>query len=94
MTGMFLQVSCSMMSVRRAYPDIEGRSTSVNIRSTLSEFPFSISQAFNPSATAATEKTHGKKKNISAEIKRNQVFSHVEEASNHLNQIFRQIDSL
>ena len=57
MTGMFLQTSCSMISVRRAYPDIEGRSTSASIRSTLSGFPFSISQAFKPSGTAATVKT-------------------------------------
>jgi len=54
-TGMFLQISCSMISVSRAYPDIEGRSTSVNIKSTLSGFPFSISQAFKPSGTAATD---------------------------------------
>lgn len=51
---MFLQISCSMISVRRANPDIEGKSTSVNMRSMLCGLPFSISHAFKPSETAAT----------------------------------------
>jgi hypothetical protein len=54
---MFLQISCSVISVRRANPDIEGKSTSVNMRSMLCGLPFSISHAFKPSGTAATVET-------------------------------------
>ena len=53
-TGMFLQTSCSMIKVRRANPDIDGSSTSVNTRSMLWGLPFNVSHAFNPSETAAT----------------------------------------
>ena len=49
-----LQISCSMISVRRANPDIDGKSTSVKMRSMLWGFPFSISHAFKPSGTAST----------------------------------------
>ena len=49
-----LQISCSMISVRRANPDIDGKSTSVKMRSMLWGFPFSISHAFKPSGTAET----------------------------------------
>lgn len=60
MTGMFLQISCSAISVRRANPDIAGKSTSVNMRSMLWGLPFSISQAFKPSGTAVTAQTINK----------------------------------
>lgn len=53
-TGMFLQISCSIINVSRAYPDIDGKSTSVNIRSMFRGLPFSNSHAFRPSGTAAT----------------------------------------
>lgn len=52
--GIFLQISCSIASVRRANPDIDGKSTSVNMRSTLYGVPFSNSQASRPSDTATT----------------------------------------
>lgn len=51
---MLLQISCSIISVRRANPYIDGKSTSVKMRSTLCGLPFSISHAFKPSGTAAT----------------------------------------
>lgn len=54
MTGMFLQISCSITNVRSAYPDIDGKSNSVNIRSILWGLPFKVSHAFRPSGTAAT----------------------------------------
>lgn len=53
-TGIFLQASCSVIKVRSAYPDIDGNSTSVNIRSMLFCPSFSVSQAFKPSGTAST----------------------------------------
>ena len=46
-----------MISVRRANPDIDGKSTSVNMRSMLWALPFSISHAFKPSETAVTAQT-------------------------------------
>lgn len=53
-TGTFLQMSCSMVSVRRENPDIDGNSTSVYMRSILCVVPFSNSQAFKPSEMAVT----------------------------------------
>ena len=58
MTGMFLQMSSSMTKVRSANPDIDGNSTSVNMRSTSEAFLFNVSHAFNPSETAATAWKH------------------------------------
>jgi hypothetical protein len=54
MTGMFLQTSCSMTKARNAYPDINGNSTSVNMRSMLWGLSFKVSHAINPSGTAET----------------------------------------
>lgn len=53
-TGIFLQVSCSMIKVRRAYPEIDGNSTSVKIRSMFWDRDFNTSHACKPSETAAT----------------------------------------
>ena len=53
-TGIFLQISCSIIKVRRAYPEIDGNSTSVRIRSMFSARAFNTSHAFKPSDTAAT----------------------------------------
>ena len=53
-TGMFLQISRSIINVRRAYPEIDGNSTSVNMRSMLWGRAFKTSQAFKPSGTEAT----------------------------------------
>lgn len=63
-TGMFLQISCSIINVSSANPDINGKSTSVNMRSTLLGLPLNISHAFKPSDTAATAQTTKKKKKI------------------------------
>lgn len=56
-TGIFLQVSCPMIRVSRENPDIDGNSTSANIRSTLRGLALRISHAFMPSGTAATVST-------------------------------------
>lgn len=53
-TGMLLQMSCSITKVSSAYPDIDGKSTSVNMRSMLWGLHFKVSHAINPSGTAAT----------------------------------------
>lgn len=53
-TGMFLQISCSAIKVRRANPEIDGSSTSANMRSMLRGCPLSTSHAFKPSDTAVT----------------------------------------
>ena len=50
-----------MISVSSANPEIDGRSSSVNMRSMLWGLPFSNSHAFKPSGTATTVQT---KKNI------------------------------
>jgi hypothetical protein len=76
MTGMFLQISCSIIIVRRGYPDIEGKSTSVNMRSMPCGLPFSISHAFKPSGTLTTAQQKIKKKKlISVLTKRYEIFS-------------------
>lgn len=53
-TGILLQMSCSMIKVRSAYPDIDGNSISVNMRSILCCPFFNVSHAFRPSETART----------------------------------------
>lgn len=54
MTGMFLQMSCSMIKVRSENPDIDGKSTSVNMRSKSNALFFNVSHAFKPSQNATT----------------------------------------
>jgi hypothetical protein len=54
MTGMFLQLSSSMIEVSSEKPDIDGNSTSVNTRSIPDDLFFNVSHAFKPSRTAAT----------------------------------------
>jgi len=54
MTGMFLQASCSITKASRAKPDIDGKSSSVSIRSMLCDFSFRTSHAAKPSETATT----------------------------------------
>lgn len=54
-TGILLQISCSIIKVRRANPEIAGRSTSVNMRSMLWGLPFRTSHAFKPSGIAITD---------------------------------------
>ena len=53
-TGMFLQILCSMTKESKANPEIDGKSTSVSMRSILCGLPLSNSHAFKPSETAAT----------------------------------------
>lgn len=60
-TGIFLQMTSSIINVRSANPDIDGKSTSVNIRSTFCGPPFSASHAFKPSETATTGSTKKRK---------------------------------
>jgi len=71
MTGMFLQISCSIIRVRRAHPDTEGKSTSVNMRSMLCGLSFSISHAFKPSETVATAQQKRKKRTKSSQYLQN-----------------------
>jgi hypothetical protein len=54
MTGMFLQLSSSMIEVSSEKPDIDGNSTSVNTRSIPDDLFFNVSHAFKASRTAAT----------------------------------------
>jgi len=54
MTGMFLQASCSMTKLRSENPDIDGKSTSVNMRSMSDALFFNVSHAFKPSQTVET----------------------------------------
>lgn len=54
MTGMFLQMSCSMTNERSANPDIDGNSTSVSMISMFRALSFNVSHAISPSGTADT----------------------------------------
>jgi len=54
MTGICLQISCSIIIERRLIPETDGTSTSARTTSILWGLSFSISHAFMPSDTAAT----------------------------------------
>lgn len=54
MTGMFLQTSCSITKASKAKPEIDGKSSSVSIRSMFCDFSFRVSHAAKPSETATT----------------------------------------
>ncbi|KAF6162936.1 hypothetical protein GIB67_021085 [Kingdonia uniflora] len=50
--GMFLQMLCSIILVRRLNPNIKGKSSSVKTRSMSYGLPLSVSHALKPSAMA------------------------------------------
>ena len=78
MTGMLLQMSCPMIKVRSENPDIDGNSTSVNIRSISDALFFNVSHAFRPSETAATVR-----KNYHQEVHKHHAFKGKHTASTH-----------